>query len=103
MDFSVSERLQLLNLTTGLEGNLVTLRVVRDLRTELSFTETEIAELGFQQDGAKVSWTKVLPPKSIEVGAAARAAVVGVFKKVEDSGKLTFDLLPLYEKFLIES
>lgn len=103
MDFSVSERLQLLNLTAGLEGNLVTLRVVRDLRAELSFTETEIAELGFKQDGEQVSWTKNPPPKSIEVGAAARAAVAGVFKKVEEAGKLTLAFLPLYEKFLIES
>jgi len=100
MEFNVPERLQLLGVTAGLEGNLTTLRIVRDFRSALSFSEVELAFLDFQHEGEQIKWNPAVGPKAIEVGPALKAAVASAFKKLEQREALTLDLLPLYERFI---
>jgi hypothetical protein len=100
MEFSILERVQLLGITAGLEGNLTTLRIIRDFRSTLSFSEAELAALNFQHEGEQIKWNPVVGPKAVEVGPALKAAVAGAFKKLEQRESLTLDLLPLYERFI---
>jgi len=100
MELSTAERFQLLKITAGLESNLATLRIIRDLRHDLSFSEEELQALNLTQDGTTLRWTGTTPDKAVELGPAARGAVVNVFKKLEAEERLTLEHLPLYEKFL---
>jgi hypothetical protein len=101
MEFGLYERLLLLQITAASEGNLVTLRVVRDLRAALGFDESELAAANIQQDGNTLRW-KQIPNKEISVGPVAKQAVVAAFKRLEAGDKLTMEMLPVYERFLVE-
>ena len=101
MQFDIKERLILLKALGVVEGNLETLRVVRDLQTELGFSEEEHKAVKFQQDGDQIFWdqdSKVL--KEVEIGPAALEAALFMFNNLAESKKLTMDLLPIYERLL---
>ncbi len=55
MNLSVLDRLLLLGLLPA-EGDITTLRIIRTLREELSFTEQEHADLHLKQDEGRVTW-----------------------------------------------
>jgi hypothetical protein len=101
MDFRVAERLQLLNVLAKYEGNLTTLRIVRDLQSALGFDESELAALKFEQGENFMRWDPAADVvKAVEIGAAARGVIVSAFQKIEKRDQLTLELLPLYERFL---
>ncbi len=103
MQFDVKERLILLKALGVVEGNLETLRVVRDLQTEIGFSEEEHKAAKFKQEGDQIFWdqdSKVL--KEVEIGPAALEAALFMFNKLAESQKLTMELLPLYERLLRE-
>jgi len=98
MLLSVHSRLVLLGMATKAEGNMITLRLVRDFIRALGWTEEELAALDFQQTDNQVKWTPAVEPKEIEVGPELKKAVLKWF----DPEKLTLEMLPLYEQFLGE-
>lgn len=102
MKLGVFERLILLNILPK-EGDFLTLKIIRKLREELSFTEAEHKELQFQQEGGQIKWkSDGDKPKNIEIGEKARDVIVGVLKKLNDDKKLTDEHFSLYEKFVID-
>lgn len=101
MQFGVMERMLLLKSLAGVEGNLATLRVVRDLQGELSFSEEEHKELNFRQEGTKVHWDPSnVSLKEVSIGPAAMDAALFMFKKLDEMQTLTLEYLPLYERLL---
>lgn len=97
---SVFERLILLSLLPK-EGNFLTLKIVRQMRENLSFSEEEHRELELTQEADGVRWnTEADLPKEIEIGEKATDIVVGVLKKLDDENKLTEQHFSLYEKFI---
>ncbi len=101
MQFDVKERLILLKALGVVEGNLETLRVVKDLQMELGFSETEHEAIGFRQEGDQIFWdqdNKTI--KEVEIGPAALDASLFMFNGLAESKKLTMDLLPIYERLL---
>ena len=95
MLLSVHSRLVLLGLAAKAEGNLTTMRLVRDFQRDLGFSEEELAALNFVQGEGTVTWTQAVEPKKVAVGPELKKAVAKWFPK--DS--LTLELLPLYEMF----
>ena len=55
MELSTWERLRLLSLLPQ-KGTFVTMKVVHKLQQSLSFTEKEIADLQFREDGDRMMW-----------------------------------------------
>lgn len=103
MKFGVMERMILLKSLAGVEGNLATLRVVRDLQNELSFSEEEHKELGFRQEGTQVRWDPSnVSLKEVSIGPAALEAALFMFQQQDEAQKLTLENLPLYERLLKE-
>lgn len=103
MQFNVLERLLLLKALAAVEGNLATLRVVRDLQGELSFSEDEHKELGFRTEGTQVRWDPSnISNKEVSIGPAALGAALSVFQKLDEMHQLTLENLPLYERLLKE-
>lgn len=95
------ERLLLLNILPK-QGDLTTIRIVRKLREDLSFSEAEHAALQFEETGEKgLRWIKDADtPKEVEIGAKARNIIADVLTGLDKAKQLTEEHLPLYERFV---
>jgi len=116
MELGVFERLILLNVLPK-EGDFTTLKIVRKLREDLSFTEEEHKVLQFKQAGEvymdAAGQEKEVPlgtvhwkaegdvPRDIPIGEKATDVIVGTLKKLDKDKKLTDQHFSLYEKFVI--
>ena len=100
MELTVLDRLLLLSILPK-EGDAISLRIVRKLREDLSFSEEEHKALGFAKTDAGLSWNpEGNIPKDISIGLKARALVVESLEKLNKDKKLTTDFLPLYDLFV---
>ena len=106
MELNIGERVALLNVLPP-EGNVVTLRIVRDLQGVLSFTEEELKKWKMknrmQPDGrAFVTWDSDFAneTKNIEIGDVAKGIIVEQLKLLESQKRLRLEMLDLYEKFV---
>jgi hypothetical protein len=96
---TVLERLLLLRILPR-QGNLTTLRIVRDLERELSFDEGEHAALQFVNIGDSVRWNNEADQgKDVEVGDVARELILKALREMDESETLTMDFLPLCDAF----
>lgn len=102
MQLDVKERLMTLGILDGMSGNFVTLKIVRTLQDELSFSETEISELGlsFSDGGAYWDDTKEGEPKDIDFGERAMEIMITALRRLDSTEKLTQQHISLYEKFI---
>ena len=100
MKLGVFDRLILLNILPK-EGDFTTLKIVRKLREDLSFSEEEHKALQFVQEEANVQWKREADiPKPIAIGEKAKDVIVGVLKELDKDKKLTEQHYALYEKFI---
>ena len=106
MKLNIAERIALLNILP-LEGNLVTLKIIRTLQSELAFSEEEIKRFKVKNtmkpDGsAFVVWNSdfTKETKDVEIGEVAHSIIVEQLKMLENAKKLRLELLDLYEKFV---
>jgi len=106
LKLNIAERIALLNVLPS-EGNVVTLRVVRELQSKLSFSEEELKEWKIknrvQPDGrALITWDSDFTneTKDIEIGEVAKGIIVEQLKQLESQKRLRMEMLDLYEKFV---
>lgn len=101
MKLNVLERLALLSVLPK-EGNFATLKIVRKLREDLSFSEEEIKRFGIEDlpDG-RMTWKKE-EEKEIQFGEKAIDIITKALKKLNETEQLTQDHLSVYEKFVKE-
>lgn len=96
---TVKERLVLLNLLPA-EGSLMTLRLVREGREALSFSDEENEALQFTQIEDRLQWNDEAPQEAeVELGAT----IVGMVKErlgmLDRQAKLRDEHLSLCDKF----
>lgn len=100
MLLGVSERLGLLNILPK-EGNVVTLRILRDFQNELSFTEEEKATIKLVFSDDRITWDdSLVTGKEIDIGDTMKELIVAALKRLDASKRLSMEQLPLYEKFV---
>jgi hemerythrin superfamily protein len=101
MEFTIFERLLLLRALPA-EGNIITLRIVRDLRNNLSLTEEEIKDQEVKQDETTqlIKWKNPDYKKEIVIGEKAMDIIAESLTKLNRENKLTMEYLPLYEKIV---
>ncbi len=101
MELGVFDRLILLNILPK-EGDFTTLKIVRKMREDLSFTEEEHKALDFKQENeGRIQWIQEADkPKEISIGERATDIIVEVLKKLNDDKKLQDQHYSLYEKFI---
>jgi len=99
MKLSVNGRLILLGVIP-LQGDFTTLKIIRDMRDELSFSEEEHKKLKFRQEETMVFWEEELEDKEINFGEKATDIIVDAFKKLNDQKKLRIEHMELYERFV---
>ena len=83
------------------EGSFVTLRVVGELRNDLSFSEAEHKKYKFVETEGRVSWNPAVEQfKEVHIGEKAMDVVVDALKKLDKEKKLTMEHMSLYSKFV---
>jgi len=100
MLLNTRERLMLLG-TLPKEGDFTTLKIIRKLREDLSFTEDEHKILKFEQAGGQIKWDVTNDkPREFKFGEKATDVIVAALKKLNTEKRLTEDHFSLYEKFV---
>lgn len=102
MKLNIGNRLVLLGILPK-EGNFVTLRIVRKLQEDLSFSEDELEKYKIVQSENKVNWDSKIDSKDqkdIDIGGEATVIIVKALKDLDKSEKLLPNHVPLYEKFI---
>ena len=103
MELTVFDRLILLNVLSAIEGDITTLRILRELKEGLSFGEKEHEALQFHQEGGQMRWkAEAAEVKNVTMGDVARGLVAGRLKELNTQKKLREEHIPLYEKFVEE-
>ena len=102
MELTVFERLILLEILPS-EGDFLTLKIVRKMREDLSFSEEEHKNLQFVQEENLVRWNKAAEEnKPITFGEKAISIIKAALNKLNNDKKLTEQHFTLYEKFIEE-
>ena len=100
MILTVKERLLLFQLLPN-EGDILSLRMVRKLREDLSFSDEENAALQFKIDGPSYNWDHTAATtKEVEIGPKANALIAEALKRLSDARKLSIDHVDLWDKFI---
>ena len=100
MILTVHDRILLLGILPK-ETNYVTLKILDDLRMNLSYTEDETKEWGIDVDreNNQVSWDED-GEADIPIGEIATGIIVDQLRNLDKQEKLTLSLVPVYEKFI---
>lgn len=95
------ERLVLLN-SLPQEGNLVTMKLMRQLREVLTLTEEEMAQLDVTNQSQQIPWDRLAGLEEIDVdtGEIVKDLIVSLLKKLDETNRLTTNHLSLYQKFV---
>ena len=100
MKLGVFDRLILLNILPK-EGDFTTLKIMRTMKEDLSFTEEEHKALEFKQEEAQVQWKREADvERDINFGEKATDIIVETLKKLNTDKKLTDQHYSLFEKFV---
>ncbi len=102
MILTVAERLVLLN-SLPANGDLTTIRIVRKLREDLSFSEDEHKDLQFKTEETRVTWnpeagTRI--KKEVPVGEKALDVIKQSLQDLDRKKQLSEAHLPIWEKFV---
>lgn len=97
---NVLERIKLLTVLPT-EGNLLEMRMLRDLKNKLFFTEEEIKEFGLQVQAERYTWKK-----NESVGFEFTLGEIDIIKKslrgLIEKKKVTEELVSLFDVFHVE-
>lgn len=106
MKLNIAERIALLGVLPQ-RGNVITLRIIRELQGRLSFTEEELEHYNIQNHtnpdgGTRITWNPELSEeeKDIAIGEAATGVIKEKLTRLNAQNQLHVTMLPLYEKFV---
>lgn len=108
MKLTILDRLLLLGCLPP-EGSLVTMRVARELRTDLGFTAKEIKDWNIREDDGNISWgdpaaTTTTTPldftADIDVSGQKYSVIVDALKALDAKGLVRPQHLDLYDRFI---
>ena len=101
MQLSITERILLLS-SLPKEGSIATVRLVRELRESLSFSEDEHQELGliFNEQGARWDQSKNDYRKEVAIGSTMEALIKSSLHGLDKQKKLTEAHIDLFERFV---
>lgn len=99
MQLSVFDRVLLLNILPD-KGDVTTLRIIRDLQTNLGFDEEETARIGIRNVDGGVQWDAAKAElRDIPIGPRAHALIVQTLDELSKKKTLTLQQLDLYDRF----
>ena len=107
MELGITERIRLLEILPD-RGDIGTLKIVRNLRESLSFTEEDIQDMEIKMEpGDKGSfmykWNQSKEkPLIIDFKPMSLRIITDALKKADQQGSLTEQHISIYEKFFGE-
>lgn len=103
MELNILERLMLASILPE-QGNIITLKIVQDLKLAMAFTEEEIEDCGISDENDRVVWNpdKSEYVKEIPIGPKAMSLIVEELETRDKDKTLVADFISLYEKFMDE-
>lgn len=102
MELSVSDRMSLLAILPA-QGDITTLRILRELRESLSFSEEEHKQFGIVVDGANIHWDgNCNSSTDIPIGPKAQEVVVASLHDGDKKQILTDAHIGVWDKFIDE-
>jgi len=100
MELSVIERILLLQVLP-VEGSYLNLKLLRETKEELSFTEEENKLLGFTQKEQQLTWKEgVVMDREYSFGEVVSDLIVSGLKDLDKQEKLTENHMVLWERFM---
>lgn len=100
MELNLKERIMLLNILPK-QGDIATIKIVRDLQNNLAPTEAEFKDFEITQEGSQYFWNKKGNiPKEVEIGAKAKEIIKESLLALDKAKVLTQDHLAIYDKFV---
>ena len=101
MLFKVLDRVTLLSILPE-AGDFVTLKIVRQLREDLSFTEEEISFLKIKTADGRITWDATNDSgRAVTIGEKATDIIVAALEKLNTEKKLTNQHFELYDAFVM--
>ena len=99
MKLTIQERIMALDILQNVTGNIVNLKIIRDMQMELSFSEAELkdGEIEFGHQGVTWNNSKAIL-KDVNLGFKALAILADTLKDLDAKQKLTINHISLYEK-----
>ena len=83
------------------EENVVTLKIIRDLKNQIGVTEEEHKEFNLRNEGQTFKWDKKANnPKIFEIGEIAQQIIIKALKDLDAKKKLSAEMIETYEKFV---
>jgi hypothetical protein len=101
MKLDVSERIRLLGILPE-KGNLLTLKIVRTLHDDLSFSEKELKDWKIVTTNDRITWGHNAKEKEVEIGDQAKEIIVKTLKEMDEKEQLTIPDIRLWDKFVGE-
>ena len=98
MELSVHERIVLLGILPE-KGDITSVKIVRELREALSFTEQELVDFEIVVDDNNIVW-KNNDEKDIVIGPKASSIILEELEKLNKQKLLTEEHIPVYDKFV---
>lgn len=99
MELTIIDRLCVLSILPK-EGDITTLRILRDLTSSLGFTEDEVEEFELRSEAGRTLWNRTKDkPVEIEIGPRALSLITESFDALNRKKKLSIEHLATYEKF----
>ena len=85
------------------EGNFITFRSIEALRLKLFVNEDEVKAFGLVMTDDEYRWNdRGNAPVEIEMTEMEQKLISDKLKELDELSKLTPQLVPLYEKFVVE-
>ena len=100
MILTVQERLTLLQVIPQ-QGNFATMKVLDELRMNLSYTEEQMKQWGIEanEETKMISWEEN-GEADIPIGEKATGIIVDALRKLDTEDKITEPAVSVYEKFI---
>lgn len=99
MKLSVGDRLVLLSILPQ-ESDFTTLKIVRKMKEDLSFSEDEHKALKFRFEDDRVFWEDTKVDRDIAFGEKATDIIVNAFGELDKQKRLKLEHMELYERFV---
>ena len=100
MVLNIPERIVLFGILPEKE-NFVTMKIIKDLRSNLLLSEEDIkeGEIILSEDGQMITWKKMVE-KDVPIGEKATDVVITALKKLDSEKVLEERHMSLWEKFI---
>jgi hypothetical protein len=100
VEMTIPERLYTMGLLPK-EGNILTLRVTRELMGKIGFSAIELTDFEIEEKDGQIAWNdKGNIPATIEFLDSELGIIRKELTRLDNENKLSIELLSVYEKFM---